>query len=120
MPADIRFYTGGGGSVRGYPFQSLGPLTDDDPDGGLSFTEVSVEMRLRWGENWGGVLFLDGGTAYEDELPRWGNDIRWGAGFGLRYYTSFAPIRFDIGIPLDKRDGVDDDYQLYISSGQAF
>lgn len=120
VPADIRFYTGGGGSVRGYPFQSLGPLTDNDPDGGLSFTEVSFETRLRWGKNWGGVLFIDGGTAYEDELPQWGNDLRWGTGIGIRYYTSFAPIRFDIGVPLDKRDGIDDDYQLYISIGQAF
>jgi len=120
VPADIRFYTGGGGSVRGYPYQSLGPLTDDDPDGGLSFSEVSFETRLRWGKNWGGVLFIDGGTAYEDELPQWGNDIRWGAGIGLRYYTSFSPIRFDIGVPLDKRDDIDDDYQLYISIGQAF
>lgn len=120
VPADIRFYTGGGGSVRGYPFQSLGPLTNDDPDGGLSFTEVSFETRLRWGKNWGGVFFIDGGTAYEDELPQWGNDLRWGTGIGIRYYTSFAPIRFDIGVPLDKRDGIDDDYQLYISIGQAF
>ena len=120
VPADIRFYTGGGGSVRGYPFQSLGPLTNDDPDGGLSFTEVSFETRLRWGKNWGAVLFLDGGTAYEDELPQWSNDLRWGTGIGIRYYTSFAPIRFDIGVPLDKRDGIDDDYQLYISIGQAF
>jgi len=120
VPADIRFYTGGGGSVRGYPYQSLGPLTDDDPDGGMSFSEVSFETRLRWGKNWGGVLFIDGGTAYEDEFPQWGNDIRWGVGIGIRYYTSFAPIRFDIGVPLDKRDDIDDDYQLYISIGQAF
>jgi translocation and assembly module TamA len=120
VPADIRFYTGGGGSVRGYPFQSLGPLTDDDPDGGLSFTEVSLETRLRWGKNWGGVIFLDGGTAYEDESPQWGKDFRWGTGVGVRYYNRFAPFRFDLGVPLDKRDGVDDDFQLYISIGQAF
>ena len=120
VPANIRFYSGGGGSVRGYPFQSLGPLTDKDPDGGLSFTEISLETRLRWAENWGGVVFIDGGVAYEEDLPQWGEDLRWGTGVGLRYYTSFAPIRFDIGIPLNKRDGIDDDFQLYISIGQAF
>ncbi len=120
VPANIRFYSGGGGSVRGYPFQSLGPLTDKDPDGGLSFTEISLETRLRWGKNWGGVVFLDGGVAYEEDLPRWGEDLRWGTGAGIRYYTSFAPIRFDIGVPLNKRDGIDDDFQLYISIGQAF
>ena len=95
-------------------------MTDNDPDGGLSFSEVSLETRLRWGSHWGGVVFLDGGYAYKDAWPELGQDLRWGAGFGLRYYTSFAPIRFDIGVPLNKRDEVDDDFQLYISIGQAF
>ncbi|WP_052692240.1 autotransporter assembly complex protein TamA [Teredinibacter purpureus] len=120
VPANVRFYTGGGGSVRGYPFQTLGPLTDNEPDGGLSFTELSVETRLRWGEHWGGVVFVDGGFAYEENVPQFGQDLRWGAGIGLRYYTSFAPIRFDIAAPLGKREGIDDNYQLYISIGQAF
>lgn len=120
VPANVRFYTGGGGSVRGYPFQTLGPLTDNEPDGGLSFTELSVETRLRWGQHWGGVVFLDGGFAYEENVPQFGQELRWGAGIGLRYYTSFAPIRFDIAAPLGKREGIDDDYQLYISIGQSF
>jgi translocation and assembly module TamA len=120
VPANIRFYSGGGGSVRGYPFQTLGPLTDNEPDGGLSFVELSIETRLRWGERWGGVIFLDGGFAYEESLPQFDGDLLWGAGLGLRYYTGFVPIRVDIAIPLSKRDGIDDDYQLYISIGQAF
>ena len=120
VPANIRFYAGGGGSVRGYPFQTLGPLTDNEPDGGLSFTELSVETRLRWGQHWGGVIFLDGGFAYKENVPQFGQDLRWGAGVGLRYYTSFAPIRVDIAAPLGKREGIDDNYQLYISIGQAF
>jgi translocation and assembly module TamA len=120
VPANIRYYTGGGGSVRGYPFQTLGPLTDNEPDGGLSFTEVSMETRLRWGENWGGVVFLDGGFAYADAVPKFGQDLHWGAGFGLRYYTSFAPIRLDVAVPLNKRDAIDDSLQVYISIGQAF
>lgn len=120
VPANVRFYTGGGGSVRGYPFQTLGPLTDNKPDGGLSFTELSFETRLRWGEDWGGVVFVDGGFSYVESVPQFGQDLRWGAGIGLRYYTSFAPIRFDIAAPLSKREGIDDNYQLYISIGQAF
>lgn len=120
VPANIRFYTGGGGSVRGYAFQSLGTLTKGDPDGGLSFSELSVEARLRWSENWGGVVFVDGGFAYEDALPKLGQELLWGAGVGIRYYTSFAPIRLDIAAPLDKREGIDDSFQIYISIGQAF
>lgn len=121
VAANLRFYVGGGGSVRGYPFQTLGPLDESDaPLGGLSFSDYSAETRLRWGENWGGVLFLDGGVAYANSSPRVGEDLLWGAGIGLRYFTSFAPIRFDIAVPLNRRDSIDDPFQLYISIGQAF
>ena len=120
VPANERFYVGGGGSVRGYSFQTLGPLTDGEPDGGLSFTEYSIESRLHWGQQWGAALFLDGGAAYRERLPSVDEKLFWGAGIGLRYYTSFAPIRFDIAVPLDRRDGIDDAFQVYISIGQAF
>ncbi|MCB1666707.1 MAG: BamA/TamA family outer membrane protein [Pseudomonadales bacterium] len=120
VPANLRYYVGGGGSVRGYPFQTLGPLTDGDPDGGLSFSEVSLEARFRWHQDWGGVIFTDGGLAYEESAPQLGQSLLWGVGFGLRYYTSFAPIRLDVALPLNKRDGIDDSFQLYISIGQAF
>lgn len=120
IPAHIRFYAGGGGSVRGYPYQSLSPIVDGRPDGGLSLTEASFETRLRWGQNWGGVVFLDGGMAYAQKSPQLGEDLHWGAGMGVRYYTSFAPIRFDIAVPLDKRQEIDDEFQIYVSIGQAF
>jgi translocation and assembly module TamA len=120
VPANQRFYVGGGGSVRGYPFQSLGPLTNNDPDGGLSFNEYSAELRLRLSETWGAVVFVDGGFAYSENSPQLGEDLRWGTGLGLRYYTSFAPIRFDVALPLNKREQVDDSFQIYISIGQAF
>lgn len=121
VPANIRFYSGGGGSVRGYGFQSLGPLDEDDePEGGLSFAEISLELRLRWSENWGSVLFVDGGSAYAGATPQFDQSLRWGAGLGLRYYTSFAPIRFDIGVPLDKREDLDSNFEVYVSIGQAF
>jgi len=120
VPANVRFYSGGGGSVRGYAFQTLGPLTDGNPDGGLSFSEVSLEARLHWGSSWGGVVFLDGGSAFTDSAPQLDEDLFWGAGVGVRYYTSFAPIRFDIAVPLNQRPAIDDDFQIYISIGQSF
>lgn len=120
VPADLRFYVGGGGSVRGYPYQSLGDLTDGDPDGGRSFTEIALETRIRFTKNWGGVVFLDGGYAYPEEMPEFGQDLLWGTGIGVRYLTSFAPIRFDIAVPLDRREDIDDPFQIYISIGQAF
>ena len=121
VPANVRFYAGGGGSVRGYAYQSIGPLdSDDKPEGGLSFAELSAEARLRWGQDWGVVLFLDGGSAFTSSTPDFDRSMLWGAGIGLRYYTSFAPIRFDIGVPLDRRDDLDSAFQIYISIGQAF
>ncbi|GAA5444932.1 translocation and assembly module subunit TamA [Microbulbifer sp. NBRC 101763] len=129
LPADERFYAGGGGSVRGYGYQELGPriveINEDgeetlsDSIGGRGLSEVSIEGRFRFTDTWGGVLFLDGGNAYEDPSPNF-SDLFWGTGFGVRYITSFAPIRFDLAFPLDRRDGVDDRYQVYISLGQAF
>lgn len=132
IPADERFYAGGGGSVRGYSYQALGPRrwiaattpgdppTLSDPIGGRGLSEVSFEGRFRFTKSWGGVLFVDGGNAYADPQPKF-NDLYWGAGFGVRYMTSFAPLRFDIAFPLDRRDDLDDRrYQIYVSLGQAF
>jgi len=120
IPADERFYVGGGGSVRGYPYQTLSELEDEDPVGGNSFQEVSIETRFLVGENWGFVTFMDGGYAFEEATQQVDQELLWGAGVGFRYYTVFAPIRVDVAVPLNKREGVDDDFQLYISIGQAF
>lgn len=69
IPADVRFYAGGGGSIRGYPFQKVGPLVDDEPAGGRSLFEFSAEFRYRFAENFGIVAFVDGGSAFESTFP---------------------------------------------------
>jgi translocation and assembly module TamA len=120
IPADERYYVGGGGSVRGYAYQTVGNLTDGEADGGKSFAETAIELRLKVSESWGIAIFADGGYAYPDELPNFGTDFLWGAGLGIRYHTSFAPIRFDVATPLNRRDGIDDSVQFYVSIGQAF
>jgi translocation and assembly module TamA len=121
VPADERFYAGGGGSIRGIAFQLAGPLDDDDrPLGGRSLVEGSIELRSRLQNNLGAVLFLDGGTVYDTSLPWQGSDLLFGAGPGLRYFTPIGPVRVDLGFPLNPRQGVDDNFQLYVSIGQAF
>ena len=95
-------------------------MTDGEPDGGLSFNEYAIETRMHFGDSWGAAVFVDAGYAYAKEVPSVGEQLLWGAGLGMRYYTSFAPIRFDIAFPLDKRDDIDDAFQIYISLGQAF
>ncbi|MDA0781739.1 MAG: BamA/TamA family outer membrane protein [Rickettsiales bacterium] len=120
IPIAERFFAGGGGSVRGYAFQKLGPLDVDIPTGGRSFTEMSFESRLRFTPKWGGVMFLDAGNAYDDITPDLDEGVRWAYGAGVRYYTDFAPLRFDMAFPLERREGIDDSFQFYISIGQAF
>jgi translocation and assembly module TamA len=115
-----RFYAGGGGSVRGYGFQRLGPRDPvfDDPIGGRSLTEFALEARVRVGGPFGVVPFLDTGNIYTSPLPRL-DDLRLGAGIGVRYHSNFGPIRVDVGTPLSRRSG-DPRIAVYVSLGQAF
>lgn len=121
MPADLRFYPGGGGSVRGYGYQLAGPLQGNTPRGGLSMLTGSLELRFKVTESIGLVPFVDAGTAFLDTVPDFSQqEMLYGAGLGLRYYTTIGPIRLDVAVPLNKREGVDSDYQIYVSIGQAF
>lgn len=120
VPPDRRFYAGGGGSVRGYEYNSIYPAERDLlglTPGGQGLLEGSLEVRWRLTERWGVAAFLDGGAAFDD----WGEatDLSYGAGFGVRYDLGFAPLRADIAFPLDG-DESDADFALYISLGQAF
>lgn len=120
VPADKRFYAGGSGSVRGYAFQSVGPLdASNEPVGGRSVIEVGAELRWRvWGDV-GIVPFIDGGQVYNTETPSLDEELLWAAGMGLRYFTPIGPVRADIGFPLNGRNS-DDTFQVYFSLGQAF
>lgn len=131
-----RFYAGGGGSVRGFGYQQLGPqvlepnpkfdATDPDekdaeflirPIGGLSLNEVAAEVRYRFGD-FGVVAFVDAGQVYESSTPDFSN-MRYGAGIGGRFYTNFGPLRFDVATPIGRKEG-ESLINVYISIGQAF
>jgi translocation and assembly module TamA len=117
---DYLFYSGGGGTVRGVPYQSLGVTLDNDEfTGGQSFAAVSAELRAKVRDNIGLVGFYDAGMITEES--GFGGDSDWhaGAGFGLRYNTGIGPIRVDIATPVTG-DGAGKDYELYIGIGQAF
>ena len=117
-----RFYSGGGGSVRGYGYQRIGPRdVDNDPIGGRSLAEFSLEARIRlnaFGGNFGIVPFIDGGTLSTKAMPDF-RDWQIGVGIGARYYSSFGPIRIDIGTPLNRQQG-DGRIAVVVGLGQAF
>ncbi len=120
LPLDRRFYAGGGGSVRGYAFNSIYPDTTAKTGvapGGRGLIEVSGEARARFTQRIGAVAFVDGGAAFQN-LDDAG-DIRWGVGVGARYDLGFAPLRFDVAMPVDPRPG-DSKVAFYVSIGQAF
>lgn len=119
VPPDMLFFSGGGGTVRGQPYQSLGvDLGGGDETGGASFLGFSGELRTKVKGNISVVGFYDLGGIGTSALP--GEDAEWhaGAGLGLRYNTSFGPIRFDLAGPVSGDTG--DGMQIYIGIGQAF
>lgn len=119
-PAILRFYAGGGGSVRGYDYQSLGPKNKyGNAIGGLSFSTINFELRIKLTETFGIVPFIDGGNIYEKKLPNLKKSLYWGAGLGFRYYSNFGPIRLDVATPLEDRTH-NKHFQIYISIGQSF
>ncbi|WP_082730471.1 MULTISPECIES: autotransporter assembly complex protein TamA [Sphingomonas] len=114
-----RFYAGGGASVRGYGFQAIGPRDpNNDPIGGRSLTEFSLEARIKAFGPFGIVPFFDAGNIYTSDLPKF-SDLQYGAGVGLRYYSNFGPIRIDVGTPINPQRG-DPRIAVYVSLGQAF
>ncbi|MBO6902373.1 MAG: outer membrane protein assembly factor [Rhizobiaceae bacterium] len=119
IPADRRFYSGGGGSVRGYAYQGVGPRdATGKPTGGRSFAEASLEMRIKVSEKVGLVPFVDAGTVSAATVPNL-STLQFGAGLGLRYLTPFGPLRVDAAVPLNRRPG-DPSFGVYAGIGQAF
>jgi translocation and assembly module TamA len=105
VPSDRLFYAGGGGSVRGYEYQGVGPrLPDNTPRGGLSLFETSLEVRRDVWRNFQAVAFVDAGAVGFQETPNFSN-LRYGAGLGVRYKLPFGPIRADVAFPLSAREG---------------
>ena len=117
-----RLYAGGGGSVRGYSYRAIGPQNNQgDPTGGRSLTELSLEARITTGFLDGAlqvVPFVDAGTVGAASTPGF-NQIKIGAGVGVRYLTGFGPVRVDVGVPLNPGPN-DAKFGVYVGLGQAF
>ena len=119
LPPNQRFYAGGGQSVRGYRYQSVGPhFADNKPQGGTAVVAGSVELRQRILESYGVVAFVDAGRVNAPGSPGSGI-LRVGTGLGVRYYTAIGPIRLDFAVPLNRQPG-GDSFEVYFGIGQAF
>ncbi|MBI1403441.1 MAG: BamA/TamA family outer membrane protein [Porphyrobacter sp.] len=117
-----RLYSGGGGSVRGYGFQGVGPRDAlGNPIGGASLVELSLEARIQTPLFDGAlevVPFVDAGSVGRGSTPDF-SEVRYGAGVGIRYKTGFGPIRVDVATPINPGP-FDSPVVVYVSLGQAF
>ena len=122
-PRDYLFYSGGGGSVRGQPFESLGVAVIPGPNGpiqtgGMSIVNLTGELRVQLRQRIGLAAFADAGRVWADSGFADDSDWHAGAGVGVRYTTPIGPLRFDVAAPVqgDTGSGV----QVYLGLGQAF
>lgn len=119
VPPQRRFYVGGGGTLRGFDYQSQSPHNaQGDIIGGLSFVTASAEARIKVTDTIGIVPFVDAGTASAGDVPDLA-DLSIGAGVGLRYYSAVGPLRLDVAVPVNNRED-QRGYGVYLSLGQAF
>ncbi len=123
VPSDFLFFSGGGGTVRGFPYQSMGvDLGGGDTIGGRAFLGASAEIRYKVTDTIGLVGFADAAQIGAESFLD-GSDWQIGAGAGLRYYTGLGPIRLDVAVPVSGPGASLDsiwDAQFYIGIGQAF
>lgn len=119
-PADYLFYSGGGGTVRGQPYQALGvDLGGGQTVGGRSFVALAAEARVKVTDTIGAVGFVDAGYIGAEEFYDGSGEWHSGAGFGVRYATGLGPIRLDVAVPTSGPE-TDENFQVYIGIGQAF
>lgn len=118
-PADYLYYSGGGGTVRGQEYQSLGVPIGDDKTGGRSFVGLSAELRVGVTDSIGIVGFADAGYVGEEEFYDGSGTWHSGAGLGLRYNTAIGPIRLDVAVPTSGPE-TGENVQVYIGIGQSF
>lgn len=126
LPPDQRFYAGGSATIRGYAYQSVGPLFPSgtpaagNPIGGTAISAGGLEFRQRFGTNFGAAAFVDGGQV-SSSLKAVPDEFRIGVGAGLRYYTPIGPIRLDVAVPTKVQPWPNNDhFEIYIGLGQAF
>ncbi|WP_447553015.1 autotransporter assembly complex protein TamA [Vreelandella sp. EE22] len=115
IPPSLRFFAGGDRSVRGYSYESLAPRNDEGLLlGGQQMLTSTLEYQRRVRGDWWGAAFVDNGNAFDDWGP---DDLKTGAGLGVRWVSPVGPIRFDVAHPFDDDDN---DWRIHFSIGPEF
>jgi translocation and assembly module TamA len=121
IPPPDRFYAGTDSLLRGYNYLTVSPLDDSNrPIGGRSLIVYTGELRAKASDSMSLVGFFEIGNVYSGVVPGFAERLRRSVGAGVRYHTPVGPLRLDVAFPLDRRAEVDDDFQIYVSIGQAF
>ena len=118
---DRFFDAGGAQTVRGYAEDSLSGFEIlGAPVGGTKLLILNQEVRFPLFSKWfQGAVFVDAGNTFAPGEPLKLDQLAVGTGFGVRIMTPFAPIRIDVGYPLNRRPE-DRPYRVYFSIGQIF
>lgn len=120
IPAPKRFYSGSSTGLRGYKYLTVSPLCGDTPIGGRSLLIFQIEPRVRIFDKLYCAAFYDCGNVYSPSFPQLDEKFLRSYGVGIRYLTPVGAFRLDIGFPMDKRKGIDNNFQIYASIGQTF
>lgn len=111
LPATVRFFAGGDSSIRGFDYQTLGPLdTDGKVTGGRSLLVGSMETDFALSRHWHPAVFVDAGNAFNDIDDA---NLRVSAGAGIRWRSPLGPVRIDLARPID----ADRSWRLHLSMG---
>jgi translocation and assembly module TamA len=120
IPMTKLFLGGSDDNLRGYRYRTVGPRDKwGNITGGRGAIYFTIEPRFKITKTIGIVPFADFGNVTKKEYPMIKGEWKKSVGVGFRYYTFFGPIRFDVGVPLDRRVE-DPKYRIYISIGQTF
>jgi len=105
LPSFDRYEIGGVSTIRGYDYEEFS---------GDKMLVLNAEYRFPLAENFQGVVFADCGNAWDYDEPISINDLKFGAGLGVRFDTPIGAIRIDYGVGEDKEG------QFYLSIGHTF
>jgi translocation and assembly module TamA len=113
LPFSVRYFAGGDGSVRGYDYKALGPTdVDGNVIGGANKLVGSLEFDAQVYGNWSAAVFVDSGNAFNSFSDM---SLKTSVGGGIRWYSPLGPVRFDVGVPLDR--DAPDSWRIHISLG---